>query len=88
VVAEAEPLERERAEAEVAARFEELGPPVDVHALAVHEVEPQGVELAARHGDRKARAVARVLQREEDARPALLAPELGDLAFDPNSREA
>ena len=37
--AEADRLERERAEAEAAARLEELGPAEDVHAVAVGEVE-------------------------------------------------
>ena len=49
VRAEAEALDRERAQPEVAARGEELRPPEDVDALAVGEVEPQRVELAARH---------------------------------------
>ena len=70
VVAEPEALDRERAEAEVAARLEELRPPVDVDALAVDEVEPQRVELAARHRDAEAGAVAGILQREEDALPS------------------
>ena len=41
VRADAEALDRERAQAEVAALLEELGPAEDVHALAVGEVEPQ-----------------------------------------------
>src|SRR5439155_24673711 len=45
---EAEALDRQRAQPELAALLEEAGPPVDVHALAVREVQPQGVELAAR----------------------------------------
>ena len=70
VVAEAEALERERAQPELAARLVQLGPSVGMHAVAVGEIEPQRVELAARHRDAEARAVLRVLEREEDARPA------------------
>ena len=49
VRADAEALDRERAQAEVAALLVELGPAEDVDALAVGELEPQPVELAARH---------------------------------------
>ena len=59
VVAEPEALERERAQAEVAARLEQLRPPVGVHAVAVDEIESQRVELAARHRDAEAGAVLR-----------------------------
>ena len=87
VVAEPEALDRERAQAEVAARFEQLRPAVDVDALAVREVEPERVELPARHRHAEARAVVRVLEREEDALPALLAAQLGHLALDPDRRQ-
>ena len=40
VVASAEALDRQRAQLELALGLEELGPSVDVHALAVQEVEP------------------------------------------------
>ena len=40
VLAEAEPLDRQRPQAEVAARLEELGPSEDVHAGSVGEVQP------------------------------------------------
>ena len=59
VVAEAEALDRERAQAEVAARLEELGAAEHVHALAVGEVEPERVEASARHRHAEAGAVAR-----------------------------
>ena len=87
MVAEAEALDRERAQAEVAARLEELGPAEDVHALAVPQVEPERVEARRAHRHREARAVVRVLEREEDALPRLLAPQLGDLALDPDRRQ-
>ena len=45
--AEAEPLDRERAEPEVALGLEEIGAPVDVDALAVRQVEAQRVEAPA-----------------------------------------
>src|SRR5204863_2786188 len=60
---------------------------VDVDALPVAQVEPQRVELTARHLDGEAGAVGGILQRQEDARPALLATELGDLALDPDRRQ-
>ena len=69
-------------------RLEEVGPPVDVDALAVGEVEAQRVEAAAPHRDAEAGAVGRVLEREEDGLPALLAAELGDLALDPDGGQA
>ena len=87
VGAEPEALDRERAQVEVAALLVELRPAVDVHALAVGEVEPQRVELAARHLDRQAGAALRVLEREEDGRPALLPAQLGHLALDPDGRQ-
>ena len=85
VRAEAEPLDRQCAQPEVAARLEEVRPPVDVDALAVDQVEAQRVELAARHRHAEAGAVLGILQREEDALPALLAAKLGDLALDPDA---
>ena len=88
VRADAEALDRERAQLELAALLVELRPAEDVHALAVGEVEPQRVELAARHRHADARAVGRILEREEDARPALVPPELGHLALDPDGRQA
>ena len=87
VLAEAEALDRERPQAQVAALLEELRAAVDVDALAVGEVEPQPVELPARHRRRQARARLRVLEREEDGLPAGLAAELGDLALDPHRRQ-
>src|SRR5689334_18287377 len=85
--ADAEALDRERTHAVVAALLEQLGPPEDMHALAVDEVEPQRVELAALHRDAHGRAVLRILEREEDGRPALVALELRHLAFDPERRQ-
>ena len=55
--AEPETLDRQRAQMEVAALLVELGPAVDVHALSVYELEPQRVELAARHLHRETGAV-------------------------------
>src|SRR6185295_8273296 len=87
MVAFAEALERERAQLELALRGEELGPSVDVRAFALLEVEPQRVELAPRDRAREARTVGRILEREEDVRPAGVAPELRDLPLDPHGRE-
>ena len=77
MVAEAEALDRERPQPEVAAGLEELGTPVDVDALAVR----RGRAAARRTGragivTAEAGAVVRVLEREEDALPAILAAEL------------
>ena len=44
-----EPLDGERAHAVIAALLEELRPAVDVHPLAVREVETKCVEAAALH---------------------------------------
>ena len=88
VVAEAEALDREGSQPEVAAGLEQLGTPVDVDALAVREVEAQRVELPAGHRDCEAGALLGILEREEDALPAILAAELSDLAFDPDRGQA
>src|SRR3979490_865455 len=65
----------------------ELGTAVDMHALAVLKVEPQPVELAARHLHRETRAVLRIFEREKHRSPALLPAQLRHLAFDPNRRQ-
>ena len=88
VRAEAEALDRERLERKLAALLVKLRAAEDVHALAFAQVELERVELPARHLRRQARAVLGVLEREEDGRPALLAPELRDLALDPQRRQA
>ena len=88
VVAQAETLEREHAQPEVAAGLVQLGPSVGMHAVAVGEIELQRVELAAGHRDAEARSVLGILEREEDARPAGLTPQLRDLALDPDRRQA
>src|SRR5438445_5569618 len=85
--ADTKSLDRERPQAEVAALLEQLGTAVDVDALAVGELEAQAVELPARHRHADRRSVARVLEREEDAGPALVTAQLGDLALDPDSRQ-
>src|SRR5207247_11076883 len=88
VVAEAEALDRERTQAEVGALLEELRAAEDVDALAVGEVEPEGVELAPRHRDREAGALGRILEGEEDGLPVRVTAQLGDLALDPDGRQA
>ncbi len=59
MVAEAEALDREGPQPKVAAGLEQLGTPEDVDALAVRELEPQRVELAAGHRHGEAGAVRR-----------------------------
>ena len=87
VGAEPETLDRQGAQAEVAALGEELRAPVDVHPLAVGELEPERVELPALHRHPDAGAVGGILERQEDARPALVAAQLGHLALDPDRRQ-
>ena len=77
---EPERLERQRAELEDAARLIELRAAEDVHLVAVGDREPERVEGRPRHRDGQARSVLEVLEGEEDALPAVLAAELGDLA--------
>src|SRR4029077_19946898 len=67
--------------------LEQLGAAEDVDALALLEPEVERVELPARHLYRERRAVLRVLEREEDRRPALLPAQLRDLALDPECRQ-
>src|SRR5207244_11975695 len=76
--------QRQRGQAELAAGFVQRGPSVDVDAVAVGEVEPQRVEAPARHRDAEAGVVGGILEREEDAGPALLPAQLRDLALDPD----
>src|SRR6185312_13586300 len=71
----------------LAARLEEARPPVDVDALPVDEVEPERVELTARHLHGEAGAAFRILEREEDGGPRRLPAQLGDLALDPDRGE-
>src|SRR6266508_1831774 len=85
---EAQGLDRQGAEAKLAAGGEELRPAENVNRRAVDELEAERVEAAPRHADGKAGAVPRILQSEEDALPAVLAPELRDLAFDPDGRQS
>src|SRR5690242_18696791 len=87
MVAEPEALERERAQAELTARLEQLRAAEGVDAVAVGELEPQRVELPACDRDPETGAVLRVLEREEDAGPTVRAPQLGHLALDPDRRE-
>ena len=88
VLADPEALDRECPQPQLALLLPELGPPVHVHALAVREVEAQPVELPARHRRREAGAALGVLQREEDGLPAGLAAQVGQLALDPERRQA
>jgi len=66
VISEPEPLDRQRAHAEIAACLEQLRPPENVDTLTVRKIQPQRIEAAARHRHAEARAVVRILQREED----------------------
>ncbi len=84
---EPEALDRERAELELAALLVELRAPEDVDAFAVLEVEAERVELPARHRHADRRAVRGILEREEDARPAVVPPQLGHLALNPEARQ-
>ena len=70
VIAEPEAFQRERAQAEVAARLEQLRAAEDVNSFAVDEVEAKRVEAGATYRHSEARSVVRVLQGEEDGLPA------------------
>ena len=85
--AEAEALDREHLEAQLALLRPYLGTAVDVDSLAVRQVEAERVEAPPRQGGFDARAAVLVLEREEHGLPALLAPQLGDLALDPHGRQ-
>src|SRR2546429_6624938 len=87
MVAETPALDRERAQAKVAAGLVQVRPPEDVHAVAVGEVEPQRVESRAQDRHTETSPVGRVLQGEEHALPARVAPQLGDLALHPDARQ-
>jgi hypothetical protein len=87
VCSEPEPLQRERAQTKLALRGEQFGAAEHVDALAVGEVELERVERPPRDRGRQARAVLRVLEREEDAAPALVSAQLGHLALDPERRQ-
>ena len=85
--AEAEALDREHLEAQLALLRPYLGTAVDVDSLAVRQVEAERVEAPPRQGGFDARAAVLVLEREEHGLPALLTPQLGDLALDPHGRQ-
>ena len=88
VVAEPEALDRRDAEGQLALGLVELGPALGVHALAVGEVELERVEATPLHRRPQAGAAGRVLEREEDERPGLVAPQFGHLALDPELGQA
>ena len=69
MLAEPEALDRHRPQPKLALLLPQLGAAVDMDALAVPELEPQRVELPARHRRGEAGAVFRVLEREEDGLP-------------------
>ena len=86
-VAEPQRLDRQRTKLEGGAGCIELGSAEDVYPVTVGELESERVEASARHRDREAGAVCRILQGEEDALPTLLAAKLRDLALDPERRQ-
>ena len=88
MLADPEALDRECAQPQLALLLPELGASVHVHALAVREVEAQPVELPAGHRRREARAALWVFQREEHRLPAGLPAQVGQLALDPERRQA
>ena len=88
VLAEPEPLQRERAEVGTRPWREELGPAEHVDPLALGQVELERVEGAARDRRLEAGAVVGVFEREEDARPVGVAAQLRHLALDPERRQA
>ena len=86
--ADAEALDRQRAQTEVAALLEQLGPAVDVHALAVGELEPQRVELPARHLSRREHEPsAGSLSVKKTLAQRVVPPQLRHLALDPDGRQ-
>ena len=84
---EPEALERECAQPELAFRGEELRAPEHMDPLAVREVELQRIERPPRDRGGQAGAVGRILEREEDAAPAVRPAKLGHLALDPQRRQ-
>ncbi len=83
VSAEPEALDRRRPQTELCLLLVDLGAPRDVDGLALRELEREPVEgpPGDRHVERRARL--RILQRQEDVRPRVVAPELGDLSLHP-----
>ena len=86
--AEPEALDRERPEAQLAPLLVELRPGRRRARARRRAGRGRARRIARAASGPRARAVLRVLQREEHGRPALLAPELRDLALDPQRREA
>src|SRR5262249_14808825 len=87
VVAQPESLDRERPQTKVAFRLEQLRAAEHMNALAVSEVESQGVEARACDRHAETCAVARIFEREEDGLPARVAAQFGHFAFDPDRRQ-
>jgi hypothetical protein len=86
VVAEAEALERERAQPELARASKSSGRRRRGRGRR-REVEPQRVELPARHRDAEARAVLGSLSVKKTLAQRVRAPQLRDLALDPDRRQ-
>ena len=72
MVAQAEALDRQGAQPEITPRRVQLRAAEHVDALAVCEVEPQGVESASGHRRGNHSPVHGILEREEDGVPAVL----------------
>ena len=88
MIAEPDPLDRRRPQTELALQLVDLGAPGDVDGLALREVELETVVRAPRDRDVQRRAGLRILERQEDVRPGVVAPELRDLALDPDRRQS
>ena len=85
--AEAEALDCQCAQPQLASLFVELRAAEHVDALTVNETEIERVEPCPLHLHGEARAVVGILEREEDRRPALLAAELRHLTLHPDGRQ-
>ncbi len=83
VRAEPDPLDRRRPESELRLLLVDLRATGDVDGLAFGEVELEAVVRAPRDRDVERRAGLRILQRQEDVGPGVVAAELGDLPLHP-----
>ena len=83
MIAQADSLDRARAEAQIALGLVDLGPPLDEHPLAVQQLELEGVESAALHGRPQARSARGIPEGEEHERPGVVPAQLGHLSLDP-----
>ena len=87
VVSEPDPLDRARAEAQLAPRLVQLCLPLDEHPLTIRQSEVEPVEAGPLDRGVERGAAVGIFEREEDERPRLVPAKLRELTLDPDRGE-